>query len=191
MVTFGNRRACFSMPLDDGMLKHALRCTISAMGRVLVLTVIGLISSLARANVPSWELQTVGGWHLTTAPTTQPIHDDNLDRAENMMQHGQVGPAKKIVVSWLKTHKDSPVRDRALYLLGECNYLVGNRTLSFYNFDELLDFHPDSRYFYPALQRQYDIADAYLKGYKNRFLGLPIIDAHIEATEMLYRIQQR
>jgi outer membrane assembly lipoprotein YfiO len=161
------------------------------MHRALVLTVIGLLSSLAHANVPSWELQTGGGWHLTTAPTTQPIHDETLDRAEQMMQHGQVGPAKKVVVGWLKSHKDSPIRDRAVYLLGECNYLVGNRTLSFYNFDELLDLYPDSRYFYPALQRQYDIADAYLKGYKNRFLGLPIIDAHIEATEMLYRIQQR
>src|SRR6266568_6504365 len=76
------------------------------MRGLLFLTLIGLISPLARANVPSWELQTGGGWHLTTAPTTQPIHDDNLDRAENMMQHGQVGPAKKIVVSWLKFHKD-------------------------------------------------------------------------------------
>ena len=161
------------------------------MHRALVLTVIGLLSSLAHANVPSWELQTGGGWHLTTAPTTQPIHDETLDRAEQMVQHGQVGPAKKVVVGWLKTHKDSPIRDRGVYLLGECNYLVGNRLLSFYNFDELLDLYPDSRYFYPALQRQYDIADAYLKGYKNKFLGLPIIDAHIEATEMLYRIQQR
>jgi len=161
------------------------------MHRALVVTVIGLLSSLAHANVPSWELQTGGGWHLTTAPTTQPIHDETLDRAEQMIQHGQVGPAKKVVVGWIKSHKDSPIRDRGVYLLGECNYLVGNRNLSFYNFDELLDLYPDSRYFYPALQRQYDIADAYLKGYKNKFLGLPINDAHIEATEMLYRVQQR
>jgi outer membrane assembly lipoprotein YfiO len=157
----------------------------------LFLSIIGLISSVAGAAVPSWELQTGGGWHLTTAPTTQPIHDDTLDRAEQMMQHGQVGPAKKIVVNWIKTHKVSTIRDRAIYLLGECNFQMGNRTLSFYNFDELLDLYPDSRYFYPALQRQYDIADAYLNGYKNRFLGLPILDAHVEAAEMLYRVQQR
>jgi outer membrane assembly lipoprotein YfiO len=108
-----------------------------------------------------------------------------------MMQHGQVGPAKKIVVNWIKNHNGSPIRDRGVYLLGECNYLMGNRTLAFYNFDELLDQAPDSRYFYPALQRQYDIADAYLRGYKNRFLGLPILGAEVEATEMLYRVQQR
>jgi len=166
-------------------------CTIPPMQRALVATVIGLVAGFAHANVPSWELQTGGGWHLTTAPTTQPIHDETLDRAEQMMQHGQVGPAKKIIVNWIKGHKDSPIRDRGLYLLGECNYLLGNRIQSFYNFDELLDQSPDSRYFYPALGRQYDIADAYLRGYKNRFLGMPILDAKIEATEMLYRIQQR
>src|SRR5437879_596900 len=108
-----------------------------------------------------------------------------------MRQHGQAGPAKKTVVSWIKSHKDSLIRDRGVYLLGECNYLMGNRTLAFYNFDELLDLYPDSRYFYPSLQRQYEIADAYLKGFKNRFMGLPIIDAHVEATGMLYRVQQR
>jgi outer membrane assembly lipoprotein YfiO len=158
---------------------------------MVVVIVIGLIATLARADVPSWELKTGGGWHLTTAPATQPIHDETLDRAEQMMQHGQVGPSKKIVVNWIKNHNGSPIRDRGVYLLGECNYLMGNRTLAFYNFDELLDQYPDSRYFYPALQRQYDIADAYLRGYKNRFLGLPILGAEIEATEMLYRIQQR
>jgi outer membrane assembly lipoprotein YfiO len=161
------------------------------MHRVLVVSVIGLVTSIARANVPSWELQTGGGWHLTTAPTTQPVRDETLDRAEQMMQHGQVGPAKKMIISWIKAHQGSPIRDRGVYLLGECNYLLGNRVDSFYNFDELLDLYPDSRYFYPSLQRQYDIADAYLKGYKNRFLGLAILDAKIEATEMLYRIQQR
>ena len=161
------------------------------MRRVMVVIVIGLVSAWAQANVPSWELQTGGGWHLTTAPTTQAVHDETLDRAEQMMQHGQVGPAKKIVVNWINTHKNSPIRDRGVYLLGECNYLMGNRTLSFYNFDELLDLYPDSRYFYPALQRQYEIADAYLRGYKNKFLGIAMLDAHVEATEMLYRVQQR
>src|SRR6478672_998607 len=116
---------------NSGMLKHALQ--YPPMRRVLVVIIIGLISPLASADVPSWELQTGGGWHLTTAPTTQPIHDETLDRAEQMMKHGQVGPAKKIVVNWIKTHKGSPLRDRAVYLLGECNFQMGNRTLSFYN----------------------------------------------------------
>src|SRR5207253_4944771 len=42
-----------------------------------------------------------------------------------------------------------------------------------------------------ALQRQYEIADAYLGGYKRRFLGIALFGAEDEAVEMLYRIQQR
>src|SRR6266516_7169754 len=112
----------FPRPLSD-RTNHGQRVRLlynPAMRGVLFVSIIGLISSLAGANVPSWELQSGGGWHLTAAPTTQPIHDETLDRAESMMQHGQVGPAKKIVVNWIKTHKGSPIRDRALYLLGEC-----------------------------------------------------------------------
>ena len=76
-------------------------------------------------------------------------------------------------------------------MLGQANFINGDRIMSFYNFDELLEKHPGSRYFFPALERQYDIADQYLRGYKNRFFGMPILSATSEATEMLYRIQQR
>src|SRR5690606_9202614 len=50
---------------------------------------------------------------------------------------------------------------------------------------------PDSPLFAEALQRQYDIADAYLKGYKMRFMRIPMFRAYDEAIEMLFRIQQR
>ena len=54
-----------------------------------------------------------------------------------------------------------------------------------------MDEYPESRLFLPSLLRQYDIADAFLDGYKRKFLGLAILPARDEAVEMLYRIQQR
>ena len=51
--------------------------------------------------------------------------------------------------------------------------------------------YPDSKLFNRALSRQYDIADDFLKGYKRRFLGLPLFGAEDEGVEMLYHIQQR
>lgn len=138
----------------------------------------------------SWEYQD-GRWIQTEVPTTAPVQDETLDRVEEMLRAHQALPAKRIVLAWIRTHKNSPIRDRALYLLGQANFMAGNRLWSFYNFDELLDLYPTSRYFYPALQRQYDIADAFLRGYKRRFLGMAILGATDEATEILYRIQQR
>lgn len=143
---------------------------------------------------PTWELGSGGRWRPTDAPATQPIADETLDRVEEMIRNGQGSAAKKIVVAWIRSRpKDAPNRDRAVFLLGQANFVIGSsaRISAFYNFDEVLDLYPDSRYFYPALERQFDIADAYLRGYKNRFIGLPMLSAESEATEMLYRIQQR
>ena len=143
---------------------------------------------------PSWELTEGGRWQQVTGPTgsaTQPTSDPTLERVEEMIQARQADAAHRIVVAWLRSHKDSPLRDRGIFLLGQANFARGNRLMSFYNFDELLDVYPTSRYFYPALQRQYDIAEEFLRGFRRKFLGFPLFGAKEEASEMLYRIQQR
>ena len=124
--------------------------------------------------------------------TTQPANDPILDRIETLLDGKQALAGKKQAVYWFKTHgKNAPLRDRALFLLGQANFRVGDRVQAFYNFDELLDLYPESRFFYPALQRQYDIADAFLNGYKRKTLFFFAFGAEDEGVEMLYRIQQR
>jgi outer membrane assembly lipoprotein YfiO len=54
-----------------------------------------------------------------------------------------------------------------------------------------MDEYPESQLYYAALEKQFDIADAYLDGYKNRFLGIAMFSAEGDGVEMLYRIQQR
>ncbi len=147
--------------------------------------------ALAQTTMPSWELKDGGRWQQVAGPATQPVSDATLDRVEEMIQNKQAEAAKRIVVAWLRTHKESPVRDRGIYLLGQANFGYGDRIMSFYNFDELMDKYPESRYYYSALQRQYDIADQFLRGWKDSFLGMKILERKEEATEMLYRIQQR
>jgi len=157
---------------------------------------------LAMAAEPrTWELNDGHVWEQvglptttpTTRPTTAPTAEDyqTIDSVEQLIENKQYGAADKLDVYWLLNHKVSPLRERALYLLGQANMRGGNRMEAFYNFDELLDKFPESKYFYPALQRQYEIADDYLHGYKRYFLGLPLLDASDEAVEMLFRIQQR
>jgi outer membrane assembly lipoprotein YfiO len=175
------------------------------MLRALCLTAAILcLPSLLLAQDTSWELR-AGRWQQVDNPTTAPIGDETLDRAEAMLQNKQYESARRVLISWIKSKqpkKDTtaqpsqllaptPNRDRAVYLLGMANFHTGNRLMAFYNFDELLDYYPASRYFYPALEQQYEIADAYLRGLKRKFLGFPILSADTEAIEMLYRIQQR
>ncbi|HSI35646.1 MAG: outer membrane protein assembly factor BamD [Phycisphaerae bacterium] len=138
------------------------------------------------------ELRAGRYWEPVKSPTTAPVSDPAIDRAAEILETGNPAAAKSLVLGWIKRQpRDAALRDRALFLLGVANFKVGERVESYYNFDELMDLYPESRYFYAALERQYDIADAYLNGYKNKFLGMPILGAQDEAIEMLFRIQQR
>jgi outer membrane protein assembly factor BamD (BamD/ComL family) len=125
------------------------------------------------------------------APTTVPV-DEALDRAEDYLQRGGWSAARTILLRWFDTHdRKAPLRDRATFLFAEAYFQKGDRVLAFYHFDEVMDLYPESRLYPAAMQRQYDIADAYLNGYKDRFLYMAIIGREEEAIDMLFRIQSR
>src|SRR5436189_6219996 len=106
------------------------------------------------------ELRNGQYWEPVATPKAAPVTDETLDRAGQLVAANSNAAAKKILVSWLKREATSQLRDRGLYLLGLANFQYGDRIRAFYNFDELLDYHPESKYFYPALQQQYETADA-------------------------------
>ena len=140
----------------------------------------------------TWEFRE-GRWTPVARAEPEIVSDADLDRAEATLQRGAGKAARLLLVRWFKdpSNAKSPLRDRATFLLAEAYYQIGNRILAFYHFDEVMDLYPESRLYTPALQRQYDIANAYLEGYKRRFLRMPILSAEDEAIEMLFRIQTR
>jgi outer membrane assembly lipoprotein YfiO len=140
----------------------------------------------------TWEYAGAGNWPQVDYPSTEPTTPDpTLDRVEEMIRAGQNKAAAKLGIRWFLDHRTNPQTDRALFLIAQAWYQYGNRIKAFYYLDELMDEHPDSRYYGPALEKQYEIANGYLDGYKRRFLGIPAFHAYDEAVEMLYRIQNR
>jgi outer membrane protein assembly factor BamD len=149
----------------------------------------------------TWDFRD-GKWVQVNAPATRPTdaqasdppkNDATLDRAEELLQQHRDKQARKILIRWLKNpdNRNSPHWDRALFLTSEAFYQYGDRIKSYYYLDELLDECPDSRLYYASLERQYEIADKFLKGYKRRFMYIPMFGGQEEAIEMLFRIQQR
>ncbi|HTW94292.1 MAG TPA: outer membrane protein assembly factor BamD [Tepidisphaeraceae bacterium] len=149
--------------------------------------------SISQSAPPAktWEFHN-GVWEPVQS-VALPVSESNatLDAAEKMIEDGQPDAAHQVLIQWEHTHKDSPIRDRCIYLLAQSAYASDDWITSFYYLDEVMDEYPESRLFYPAVEMQYRIADGYLSGHKNKFLGMPILSANDEAIEMLYRIQLR
>jgi outer membrane assembly lipoprotein YfiO len=166
--------------------------TIPAMKSWMIILFVVLTCVAGARGQSTWELRD-GRWQaMPKAPSTQPVaRDPELDRIEQMLADGRWKPAKKALIAWEKANKASPLRDRALFLLADAYYQGDERVKAFYQLDELLEYYQDSRYFYPALEKQYQIADEYLSGYKDSWLGMRFVDREGEAIEMLFRIQQK
>lgn len=158
----------------------------------MCLAAVGILSTAVYAAAPAvtWEFRD-GRWQQLPTVTTQPsLKDETLDRIEQMLNDGQWKQARVGILDWLKQNPASPLRDRGLFLIAEVYYQSDDRIRSFYHLDELMENYPESRFFYPSLEKQYKIADDYLSGHNDKFLGMSIIGREGEAVEMLYRIQQ-
>lgn len=147
----------------------------------------------AQTTLPRTEELQGGRWVAvdTASASTRPTSDPTLTRAEELIDTRYFSRAFSLVVDWLRANPSHPLRDRGLLLAADALYGYGDRIRAFYYLDELMDEHPESPLFPTALDRQFQIADAFLNGYKSRFVGLPIVGREDEAIEMLYRIQQR
>jgi outer membrane assembly lipoprotein YfiO len=164
---------------------------------ILVVGVLAAGSSSALAMEPrTWDYAGGGQWPLARTPgaaTTQgqPVENPTLDRAERLLKEKKAGDAESMIVTWVKSHRTAPDRDRGLFLLAEAYYQQGDRIRAFYQLDELLVTYPESKFYYASLEKQYQIADDFLRGAKRKFLGMYLLSATDEAIEMLYRIQER
>jgi outer membrane assembly lipoprotein YfiO len=142
----------------------------------------------------SWEFGGRGQWSpVPGAATQRAVANPTLDKAEQLLAGGRASDAEDVLVAWVKTpgNQAAADRDRALFLLSDAYYRGGDRLRAFLQLDELLDTYPESRFFNPALERQYQIADGYLNGYKDKLLGMRILSQDDKAIDMLFRVRER
>jgi outer membrane assembly lipoprotein YfiO len=152
-------------------------------------------ATILEADPPASQVSEYAGhgqWHnVPPPPASDYIPDSTLDLVERLVDAHRIEDAHELLTPWLKVNLKAPDRDRGLFLLAVIYFEQDDRLVAFYHLDELMDKYPSSRFFALALQKQYDIADAFLSGYKRRFLGLHILSAEEEGIEMLYRVQER
>ena len=159
------------------------------------IALLSVAAPLFAAEPKTWDFSGRGRWaEVQQQPTTtQPVANIALDKAEQRLAAGDVSRAMDVLLDWIKAPQNrlAPDRDRALFLLADGYYRQDDRITAFYHLDELMDYHPESRFFTPALEKQFRIADEFLKGHKRKLLWFRVLSADDEAVDMLFRIQER
>ncbi len=152
----------------------------------------GCALSAGAQTTQTWELRQGQGWVAVTPAAAPREVDPAVNRIAALLESGQSRAARKQGITWVKNAaKDAPGRDRVLWVIAQAFYQDDKRLDSFFYCDQLMDEHPDSPYFAPALQYQYRIADEFLSGHRRVFIYFPILAAEDEGVDMMYRVQQR
>src|SRR4051812_18164322 len=151
-----------------------------------------LVACLAptlRAAPPGWELRN-GTW----VPLVQPSAGTPEGQVAQMISDLRNKQSKTVVDNakeWIKHNQKHPLMPQVLLLQGDAEILRGNKYASLYPYEDLLNNYPTSELYIPTLEREYAVADAFLNGYKRKFLGLRILPTTEDALELLDRIQDR
>lgn len=154
----------------------------------VVAALLGLSIS-AQAAPPGWELRN-GAW----VPVVQPDPGTPEGQVAAMIHDLEANNTKKVIKDakkWLKTNKTNPLVPQVLILHGDAEVMRKNRYAALFPYEDLITNFPTSELYPSVLQREYDIADSFLKGYKRKFLGMRILPVGEDAVEILDRIQDR
>ena len=138
---------------------------------------------------PGWELRN-GSW----VPLVQPSPGTPEGQVAEMIRELDAGETKKLISNakaWKKAYKLHPLMPQVLLLQGDAEVARGNKYKALYSYEEMLLNYPTSDLYTSVLTREYNIADAFLDGYKRKFLGMRILSVSEDALELLDRIQDR
>lgn len=154
-----------------------------------VVVMVGSAVPLAYSAPPGWELRN-GSWVPTVTPG---VYSPDAEVAV-MIKELDEGKTKKVIADakrWLKKYKVHPLVPQVLLLQGDAETARGNKYKALFSYEDILTNFPTTELYVPVLEREYNAADAFLKGYKRKFLGLRILPVTDDAIELLDRIQDR
>lgn len=150
--------------------------------------------SKPRPNAPvrptaKWVLK-----HGVWLPVVKPGTDTPAGKVATMIAELHRNEAYRVIhqsKKFLKHHKTDPLVPEVLLLQGDAYNLIGRKYRALFPYEDLLDNFPNSPLYGPCLEREYNIACAFLAGYKRNLLGMKIIPVTGDALRLLRRIQDR
>ncbi len=138
---------------------------------------------------PNWVLKN-GVW-VPVVPANPNTPQGQVASMIQLLKAGHPGKVEDRASKWLKKNRTNPLVPQVLLLKGDARVAQGNLYSALFPYEDLLDNFPNSPLYNVALKREYDIAEAFLHGYKRRFLHMRILPVTGDAIKLLDRVQNR
>ncbi len=173
------------------MAKGTRECASAALWATLWAA---LCAGGAMAQSSEFRPSETGEWRETKNLAVEGDEDQQaLARAAQALADEDAAGARDLLNEWLDANERSkkPQVPRALLLRGDAYLALDQETMALYDYERIAKRFPQTEEYLTALEREVDIAVAYIHGKKRKFLGMRIEDAGEMGVEMLIRAQER
>lgn len=166
--------------------------TIRKRASIVALLVVAAAGGPAdpAAAQQEWILDDADTWAEAAVPRPG-TPEAALAAAREAYAQGDLERAEFLATQWIERHEDHPLMAEALLVRGDALNDQGEDYQALFDYERIARAHTGSDAFVTALEREYEIARAYLNGRKRKFWGLRIADATEEGEELMIRIQER
>jgi outer membrane protein assembly factor BamD (BamD/ComL family) len=149
-----------------------------------------LVVAIGQAGAQTeYTLDDFDQWKPAPGPTTL---DPMLQQARLALANGEPQRAYTLATTFLDQNPLDKARPAALLIKGDADLAMDNEWQALFSYEEIARRYATTAVFVPALEREFEIARAYVHGLRKRFLGtFRVLDAGDDGQEILIRIQER
>ncbi len=156
----------------------------------LGLAVSVLFSCCAGAAPETWRLKNTDQWEsVASDPQERYLHA--IAELKELVKSGDAGEVKESLKQIKAEFPDRVGPDLDLFINGELQYWKEHYGQALTKFEKMLKDYPGSEYAAPALQREFDMAQAYLDGRKKTVLGIFKISGYEEGVIIMEKVSDR
>ena len=130
-----------------------------------------------------------GEWTDRAAPAAEAV-DGVVGEARLLLVQDEPRAAQKLLEAWIADNPDDARYFEAVYLLGECEFQRGDYWAAYEQL-ELVVESTAGELFYKALQREMDVARAFLAGRKRIVWKVLRLPAYDDGIQILDRVWER
>ena len=166
------------------------KVNVCGMKKVLTISIMILLSA-APALQAKIKLVRRGGKWVRQSPAVRGTASGEVEIIRQYIARKKYRAAIKEAKRFLKRYPASPLKEEVYYLAGEANLARGHYWAGYEWFERLLSQFPSGEFSDRALDKEIEIARAFLAGKKRRLWKIFRIPAKQDGIDILERICQR